>query len=378
MYHTPNLTGLRKKYIPKRFNEGWGLQHMKLYGCDDEIIMSGANLSSDYFTNRQDRYHLFKSKDITKYFFNVHQAVASLSFRVVPSPDTPAQYSLVWPESNPAPNVLDDPKGYIAAATRVLSPIIHPSSVTKALGASTKSDPSFAPVSCSYNVPDTTVYPLSQFTQLLKPDTSTELPALTSILRILGSPALENSKWTFTAGYFNPDASLKKLLIDSRSQGTIITASKWANGFFGASGPAGLLPGAYILYSRRFMDAARKAGRDGAIRLLEWRRGTVGVADGWTYHAKGLWVTLPHEQEPSMTLVGSSNYTKRSYNLDLESNCLVVTRNKELKQQLRDEEERLQEYTSEVKKEDFEHVDRRVDAKTRIAMWMVKLAGGAL
>jgi CDP-diacylglycerol--glycerol-3-phosphate 3-phosphatidyltransferase len=41
MYHTPNLTGLRKKSIPKRINEGWGLQHMKLYGIDDEIIMSG-------------------------------------------------------------------------------------------------------------------------------------------------------------------------------------------------------------------------------------------------------------------------------------------------------------------------------------------------
>lgn len=41
MYHTPNLTGVRKKYIPKRINEGWGLQHMKLYGIDDEIILSG-------------------------------------------------------------------------------------------------------------------------------------------------------------------------------------------------------------------------------------------------------------------------------------------------------------------------------------------------
>lgn len=41
MYHTPNLTGLRKKSVPKRINEGWGLQHMKLYGVDDEIILSG-------------------------------------------------------------------------------------------------------------------------------------------------------------------------------------------------------------------------------------------------------------------------------------------------------------------------------------------------
>jgi CDP-diacylglycerol--glycerol-3-phosphate 3-phosphatidyltransferase len=41
MYHTANLRGLKKKIVPKRLNEGWGLQHMKLYGIDDEIIISG-------------------------------------------------------------------------------------------------------------------------------------------------------------------------------------------------------------------------------------------------------------------------------------------------------------------------------------------------
>ncbi|KAL8644413.1 MAG: hypothetical protein Q9226_007777, partial [Calogaya cf. arnoldii] len=74
MYHTPNLTGLRKRFIPKRINEGWGLQHIKLYGIDDEVILSGANLSSDYFTNRQDRYHVFSSKGITDYFARIHHA----------------------------------------------------------------------------------------------------------------------------------------------------------------------------------------------------------------------------------------------------------------------------------------------------------------
>lgn len=41
VYHTPILTGWKKKFIPARLNEGWGLQHMKLYGIDDEIILSG-------------------------------------------------------------------------------------------------------------------------------------------------------------------------------------------------------------------------------------------------------------------------------------------------------------------------------------------------
>ncbi len=51
MYHTPNLTGLRKRLIPKRINEGWGLQHMKLYGFDDEIIMSGCELLIFFFSS---------------------------------------------------------------------------------------------------------------------------------------------------------------------------------------------------------------------------------------------------------------------------------------------------------------------------------------
>ncbi|KAI4138993.1 MAG: hypothetical protein L6R39_006508, partial [Caloplaca ligustica] len=74
MYHTPNLTGFRKRFVPRRINEGWGLQHIKLYGIDDEVILSGANLSSDYFTNRQDRYHVFSSRRVTDYFARIHHA----------------------------------------------------------------------------------------------------------------------------------------------------------------------------------------------------------------------------------------------------------------------------------------------------------------
>ena len=40
-FHTPNLVGLKKAVLPKRINEGWGLQHMKLYGFDDEVMLSG-------------------------------------------------------------------------------------------------------------------------------------------------------------------------------------------------------------------------------------------------------------------------------------------------------------------------------------------------
>lgn len=56
LYHTPELRGIFKMLIPSRWNELLGLQHMKLYIFDDTLLISGANLSNDYFTNRQDRY----------------------------------------------------------------------------------------------------------------------------------------------------------------------------------------------------------------------------------------------------------------------------------------------------------------------------------
>lgn len=79
-----------------------------------------------------------------------------------------------------------------------------------------------------------------------------------------------------------------------------------------------------------------------------------------------------------MSLVGSSNYTRRSYNLDLEANVVVVTRNEGLMRRLGEEERWLQEEAREVRREDFEHVERRVGWRVRVAMWLVKIAGGAL
>jgi CDP-diacylglycerol--glycerol-3-phosphate 3-phosphatidyltransferase len=130
-------------------------------------------------------------------------------------------------------------------------------------------------------------------------------------------------------------------------------------------------------------------GLEESVTLKEWRRGTVGEQGGWTYHAKGLWVTLPtctrsegREMEgdvgPAISLVGSSNYTKRSYELDLETNALIVTKNEGLKKRLAEEERWLQDYAKPVSVDDFTKVERRVGMQVRIAMWIVDLVGGAL
>lgn len=363
MYHTPNLTGLRKKYIPKRINEGWGLQHMKLYGFDDEILLSGANLSTDYFTNRQDRYHLFSSKEITNFFWGLHSAVASLSFSIKPS-QVEAGFDKVWPETNAAPSPLESPKEFVSKATSKIQQIILPSPTPS------------APAEGNH---DTSVYPLAQLTQLLSPDTSTELPAVTHVLKTLAAPEFSNSSWTFTAGYFNPAPSLTRLLLSTASHhNVVITASPFANGFYKSKGVSGMLPDAYTLLARKFLHDVHARKKELAITLKEWRKGTVNEPGGWTYHAKGLWVTLPSEPNPALSLVGSSNYTKRSYSLDLEANAMILTRNQDLQKRLGDEQRWLQEHAQQVTRDDFARTERRVSLKVRVAMWIVSLVGGAL
>ncbi|KAF9890953.1 CDP-diacylglycerol--glycerol-3-phosphate 3-phosphatidyltransferase [Aspergillus nanangensis] len=373
MFHTPNLTGLRKKWIPRRINEGWGLQHMKLYGIDDEIILSGANLSNDYFTNRVDRYHVFNSKDLADYYARIHHAVCSLSFQVLPDPHNTSGYLLDWPTANGAPSPLDDPERFISYASTVVKPLIQPTETKSAL--------------MPKDTSQTFVYPVAQFTPLLRPDTSTEFPAVTAILRLLsGLPAFSGAHWLFTAGYFNIHPVLSSLLIASTStshttsttRGTVLTASPWANGFYGSSGVSGMLPAAYTHLSARFLDRVAQAQRTDSIQLKEWRRGTVGEPDGWTYHAKGLWITLPKEEHPSLTFVGSSNYTKRSYSLDLEVGALVVTGDQELKRKLAAETDWLQEHAKAISRDDLRRTERRVGWNVRLAMWIVEKVGGAL
>ena len=354
MYHTPNLTGIRKALIPKRINEGWGLQHIKLYGIDDEVILSGANLSNDYFTNRQDRYHIFSSKSVTDYFAKIHNAVGNISFLLQPS-NVASGFNLAWLASNGIPNPLDAPIAYTRAATSLLAPLVQP----ELSQPSPKTNTSLYPLFCH------------------PPSINTELPAITTLL------SRRIQSYTFTAGYFNPHPIVASSLLKVSStptfaSGVILTASPYANGFFGSKGISGMLPAAYSHLSLRFLQAAREKH----IQLREWKRGFVGQEGGWTYHSKGIWVTFPGKTVepvgPSATLIGSSNYTTRSYKLDLEVGAVVVTSDERLMQCWKMEEDMLKKPSKLVDERELASMERKASWKVRIAIWIVKLVGGSL
>ncbi|EGW30194.1 phosphatidylglycerolphosphate synthase [Spathaspora passalidarum NRRL Y-27907] len=333
MYHTPHLSGITKSITPKRINEGWGLQHMKLYGFDEEIILSGANLSQDYFTNRQDRYYVFKNKSITDYYFRIHTAISSLSYQVTES-KLKQGFKLTWPTSNKSCEPHMNLHRFISDSGHLLEPILKQH-----------------PITDDGSDFDTIVYPVSQFTPLFpqNQDSSTEKPSILRILTYLDSPSI---KWWFTAGYFNMLPEIQHRLLNGKAEGSVITASPKANSFYKSPGVSYYLPQAYLLFTKQFLQQVKQ--KHSAITVYEWENGEVNTPEGWSYHAKGLWVSIPNETKPSITIIGSSNYTKRAYSSDLESNAVIITKSDKLKSKMKQEIDNLMKHTQELSLDDFQ------------------------
>lgn len=47
-----------------------GVHHIKAYVFDNDVMITGANLSHDYFTNRQDRYMIIRQSPLLANYFD--------------------------------------------------------------------------------------------------------------------------------------------------------------------------------------------------------------------------------------------------------------------------------------------------------------------
>lgn len=365
LYRTPSFHGWKSHLIPKRFNEGLGLQHMKFYGFDnDKIILTGANLSDDYFTNRQDRYWYFQNSELNNYYFQIMELIGSLSYKVEMNTNLP---SLIWPGNNVTTDPLKNRSKFLQDSSIILNKFLH----EKRTGDDTVKNW------------DTVIFPISQFTPLFKHsvDKSTELPTILSLFEMMknfNTTHKTNINWTFTAGYFNMFPAIRKAILDSNcTDANVITASSKANGFYQSKGVSKHLPEAYMHLSYKFLKQVAKSHSN--VSIKEWENGVYNKPNGWSYHAKGIWFYFGNTQEkytPFLTILGSSNYTKRSYSLDLESNIVILTINQELQKELNNELNHLLQHTSKITLEDFkEDPERNVKPGIKIA---TKLLGRRL
>ncbi|KAG6552434.1 hypothetical protein Mapa_005995 [Marchantia paleacea] len=321
LYRTPDLTKTLQWLLPARVNEVVGVCHLKAFVFDDHVLMTGANMSSSYFTDRQDRYIWFRnSPSLANHFSSLIDVVSSYSF------------SLGSDEKLLPKKVADtkDRDGFCAQMGSSVQGLMYAASG-------------------EVNTPekeneedwDTYCFPTIQMGPLgIRQDEDCTV----ALLRGLPSGTLLQ----LASPYFNLTPDYEDVLLEVAEQNIveILTASPKANGFYGSAGVSGLIPRAYSLLEQNLYERSRHRdvalqGKDtydlkNGLSIYEYER------SGWTFHAKGLWCTLPGDVHgPSVTLVGSSNFGYRSRDRDLEAQVFVMTRNPRLRGQLKFERDAL-------------------------------------
>ncbi|XP_067936570.1 CDP-diacylglycerol--glycerol-3-phosphate 3-phosphatidyltransferase, mitochondrial-like [Watersipora subatra] len=309
LFHTPNLKGIVKRFLPDRFNELLGLQHMKLYVFDDTILLSGANLSNDYFTNRQDRCLMIKnSPALSLYFYSLIQTVSQFSYQL---------------DSNNVARLHSSCLGDPSKSSGTKSFINHSASCMKKF----MSEHTKGVDSC--DAPDTWLYPILQMAPF-------GVEQEHSVLKRLFQSGHCRDRVYMATAYFNPLQQYIDIMADvSKSEYHLLTASPQANGFTTASGIARYIPMAYRWYESFFLKRMSACSQADRVKLYEFSR------NGWTFHSKGIWYYARGSSLPSLTVIGSSNYGYRSVHRDLEAQMIISTENKGLQERLHQEKEAL-------------------------------------
>ncbi|OZJ06861.1 hypothetical protein BZG36_00216 [Bifiguratus adelaidae] len=351
LYHTPDLSGWLKKLLPQRFNEGIGLMHLKIYGVDNDVMLSGANMSTDYFTNRQDRYILYRQNPtMASYFLQLLKVVSSFSYRLIPDFDA-SSYKL---EMQHTPDPIKESTAFKAVARSRVSEFIR-----QWMKRQQEND-----IASS----DTVVLPVVQMGPFGIRQDEQAIFKLLEICDAAGSNAEASQSWKIhlTSGYFNFTKELKSKILSTRAKFHFLTASPKANGFYGSKGVSKYLPDAYTSIEHDFFQATRQLNKGDSIKISEYTR------PGWTYHAKGLWLQLPGMENPAMTLVGSPNFGYRSSERDLEAQVIMVTDNAKLQESLGRELANLHTYSEQVDEKLFKRPDRKVPFLVKITARIIR------
>ncbi|CAL1527046.1 unnamed protein product [Lymnaea stagnalis] len=359
LFHTPDLRGFLKKIMPDRFNETIGLTHVKVYLFDDSFVISGANLSHDYFTNRQDRYILFNDcPEIAEFFNELVKGIMSFSFSL--SPDNSLYLSPNW-NIHPYKGS-DGGLQFKQAARKKIHACLHlgEKNGNENTNSRRKVDRPDDKFSHGKGSTDTVVYPLVQMGSF---NVTHDEQAMLGLLR----SSKPQDHILLASGYFNLTEHYMSVILDqSLGKFSILMASPQANGFLGAKGIAGAIPYSYIYLAHQFYKQVCKRKQTKRIHMMEY------VRDGWTFHGKGLWYYLPSQPLPTFTLVGSPNFGYRSVYRDLECQIAIVTENKHLQEQLREEHVRMFSSSQLVTESTFQRRDRYVPLWIRYVTKLIK------
>ncbi|XP_075244531.1 putative CDP-diacylglycerol--glycerol-3-phosphate 3-phosphatidyltransferase [Convolutriloba macropyga] len=320
LYHSSYLNRHKKSLAPKRWNEIFGVLHIKSYIFDDVCILSGANLSEEYFDNRQDRYVVIRNQKLCDFMHELIRTIQQFSFRLNQDGSTSLKstISLPWKQ----------PQRFRRQSSVILRKYMDETEFNRKNQKTDEHEFSS----------DTTIEAFLQAPEQ-KIDTYSRSiePFMESIL--------PSEKLYVASGYFNLSNSLTNAMLACKAKSVdILACSRECNGFKTAKGPAGYVPDMYECVLHKFVQRLEeRKSKKCDFSIYEYYR------QKWTYHAKGMWIFSPLPQEAknqnqntlrcTSTLIGSANFGMRSQFRDLELQFLIRTKNEQL--QLKLDQERI-------------------------------------
>ena len=323
---SPQYSHWFKRYfilpLPK-VNEVISLHHMKAFVFDDDVIISGANLSDQYFTNRADRYILFKNcPTLANYFTELIETIGSFSLNL--QSDGSFQLHKTWKYH---PLSWKDNKQFIAEARKRLDDLNtkYSVNVNECINQEQTTNPTFA-------------LPIIQMNYLGIRD---DLIYTSKIM----SSCPPGSSLRLASGYFNlTNEYMDILLRQSANQVNcnVLMASEPVNSFYNAKGLIGKIPSMYTQFSHEFFR--KIVDQNSNIQLWSFLR------KDWTFHTKGLWINYPNS-DFMLATIGSPNFGWRSVLRDNECQILLLTRDANLKASLVSEYESVWKFSHRITKE---------------------------
>nr|CCC91943.1 putative phosphatidylglycerophosphate synthase-like protein [Trypanosoma congolense IL3000] len=379
-----------------RVREALGVHHAKLFCFDGSYtIITGANLSDDYFVGRIDRYLVVdKSPHVAAWFSGLVDVLCALSYPVV-------RCSSCCVKGDDAAGRSGECSHLAAAGVSVGhgsksgcsggKPLHHGKSGLIILPNAAGVDPSTESRSfCerakellqSFGVRaaamaseaqrkawerrqgsgegeyDTILFPTLQFPRA-------KIYHGSLIVQELLQSAPNSTHIYLTSPYLNLDVQFVDEMLRSPCRYDIVTASITSNGWYTSNGLATYVPYFYSQLQRAFFYLLKDYNCPHRFKVHEFS------AVGKTFHAKGLWFTenshkkgrkkveasdgaaaghsgsgrviggppRPYTEPgtPYLVTYGSSNYGHRSVHRDVEVEVFLCTKNKALQGELRDE-----------------------------------------
>ncbi|CEH16016.1 Phosphatidylglycerolphosphate synthase [Ceraceosorus bombacis] len=312
LYRAPGLSKWMERLVGKRLVEGWGLQHVKIYLADGRALISGANLSADYFTNRQDRYIHFDqahAQGLSLYLRSLVRISEKYSYSLRCIEPRQQESSEARPNSDPrfSPDVESDADettlGHQAQRLRLRREVRADHAPYEVIwtGRPGYLDDATADVWGGVGKVEEKNWSALAKAEIVQLNhdwfdkTSEQLRAsgeqrdeIAIVPLVQMAPLGIRDETRFVQ--LLPDWTRTILRLSRSFKVDILAASPRSNGFFGSKGISRHLPPAYTFLECLFWKSAEREGvlreqlmegEEKGVRMKEWTR------HGWTYHAKG-------------------------------------------------------------------------------------------